>query len=148
MAERKPLPDAAFRGNALECARLIDEQYADVNEPDEFGWTPLHRACESGSAEVVQVLLSRDADVDILTPAESTAFHVCCLHGQLQLAEILIEADDTPNINDANMNGITPLHAAAFKCMPDMISLLLKHRADPHCSCLYTHLTLPTIYSV
>ena len=37
-----------------------------------------------------QVLLDHDADVDQLTPAESTAFHVCCLHGQLELAKLLI----------------------------------------------------------
>ena len=44
-----------------------------------------------------QVLLDNDADVDILTPADSTAFHVCCLHGQLELAQILIEVCMPPN---------------------------------------------------
>jgi len=130
--QRRPLPDAAFKGQALECARLISQGY-DVNEPDEFGWTPMHRACESGSAEVVQVLLDHGADVDQLTPAESTAFHVCCLHGQLELAKLLIAADETPNINDANVNGYTPLHAAAFKCQGEMIELLLSNKADLHC---------------
>jgi len=126
---RVPLPDACFRGELHNARRLIAQGH-HVDTPDEFGWAPLHRAVESGNLEVLQLLLDNKADCDLKTPAESTAFHIAALHGYTDMAAALIAADEEPNINDENVNGSTPIMAAAFNASPAMIEMLLKQNAD------------------
>jgi len=119
--------------NQDRCLQRLITGKAYLDAQDFLGSTALIRATVCGNEACLQLLLDHGADVDQLTPAESTAFHVCCLHGQLELAKLLIAADETPNINDANVNGYTPLHAPAFKCQGEMIELLLSNKADLHC---------------
>merc|ERR1711959_693730 len=109
---RAPLPDACFLGDIARVQELLADGYG-VNDADEFGWTPLHRAVENGGVELLQLLLKCGADPDAVTPADSTAFHIAALHSHIEMAEALIEADETPNVNEENINGSTPIMAAA-----------------------------------
>lgn len=127
--ERAPLPDACFLGDTARVISLIEEGYG-VDEPDEFGWFPLHRAVESGNVDVLKILIGCGADPDALTPAESTAFHIAALHGYTDMAIVLIEADETPNVNEVNVNKLTPVMGAAFNCNPLMVRILLEQGAQ------------------
>jgi len=125
---RAPLPDACFLGEVKRVRELLDEGH-DVNAPDEFGWAPLHRAVESGNVQLLKLLIEEGADCDALTPAKSTAFHIAALHGYCDMAIELIEADETPNVNEENINGSTPIMGAAFNCDTCMVRILLAQKA-------------------
>ncbi len=55
---------AALAGRNLETARLLLAASADVNAADAAGWTPLHLAADSGSAELVLLVLGERPFVD------------------------------------------------------------------------------------
>ncbi|KAJ2918465.1 hypothetical protein MD484_g1940, partial [Candolleomyces efflorescens] len=61
--ERTPLHWAASSG-ALDIVRLLVDQKAEVDLPDNSGWTPLLIAVSAGYTEVVQELIGAGADVN------------------------------------------------------------------------------------
>ena len=58
-----PLIDAARNGREADVEALL-EAGADVNEPDEDGYTPLYFVCYTGHTEIVTKLLAANADVN------------------------------------------------------------------------------------
>lgn len=48
-----------------------------VNQPDEFGRTPLHDACTSGRPESVRLLLKAGADPTVIDNNKRTPLHAC-----------------------------------------------------------------------
>jgi ankyrin repeat protein len=65
---RLTLTEAAAKGNSALLIKTLVDQGADVNETDEFGWTPLHHAAFEARGESCLGLLQADAEVN----AEST----------------------------------------------------------------------------
>jgi len=56
----------AISGNAEKLLAILDAlPSCGLNDLDEFGYTPLHLACDRGHASVVAALLSKGADVSI-----------------------------------------------------------------------------------
>ena len=51
------------------------DRKADINNQDNDGNIPLHRAASMGHVEIVNLLLKYKADVTIRTKAELTALH-------------------------------------------------------------------------
>ena len=39
-----PLHDAARKGDIEKMSKILSQRQADINEKDEYGWTPLHCA--------------------------------------------------------------------------------------------------------
>jgi ankyrin repeat protein len=52
------------RGLAVETARYLLEHGADVNAVGEFGWTPLHAASYQGLTDVIELLVSKGANLE------------------------------------------------------------------------------------
>jgi uncharacterized protein len=52
------------RGLAVETARYLLEHGADVNAVGEFGWTPLHAASYQGLTGVIELLVSKGANLE------------------------------------------------------------------------------------
>jgi ankyrin repeat protein len=67
---------------------LID-QGADVHAKSYRGWTPLHRACVNGHAEVVKALLEKGADVHAKANDGKTPLHRACRYGHYDIAAML-----------------------------------------------------------
>ncbi|MCB9492789.1 MAG: ankyrin repeat domain-containing protein [Epsilonproteobacteria bacterium] len=55
-------------------ATLVEMYKADINKPNQSGWTPLHRACSRGHVKIVDFLLSKGAQqvrtIDGRTPLD------------------------------------------------------------------------------
>ncbi|KAF8348783.1 ankyrin repeat-containing domain protein, partial [Amanita rubescens] len=49
---------------SVEITRFLIDQHAEVNTPDNNGWTPLHIAASAGREDVVRELVGAGADVN------------------------------------------------------------------------------------
>ena len=131
------------RTNAVE---ILLRQGADVNAVDELGRTALEAACEENYEDVVDILLSSDADpniggVDGLRTPSST-----CLGGSIKsrnasVLKKLLDAGAHINLNDETnreldwpsqrvMSSGNYLHFALREPCSDIVELLCKHGCD------------------
>lgn len=107
----------------------------------EAGATPLIRASLSGDLTVVRLLLAHGADPSITTYDHTTALMVASgvgwaegfLHEYsedetLELVRLLLDLGNP--VNEANDEGITALHGAAYKGANKAVQLLADHGAD------------------
>ncbi|KAJ4486018.1 ankyrin repeat-containing domain protein [Lentinula aciculospora] len=74
--------------NKLETLVSLDSE-VDINALDEFGYTPLHLACDRGSVETVRFLLSKGADTSIKDPDEMTPLQLAQTAGHEGIVELL-----------------------------------------------------------
>ncbi|XP_078354244.1 transient receptor potential cation channel subfamily A member 1-like [Oculina patagonica] len=102
---------------------------------DSEGSTLLHLAVESDSSEVVQLCLDNGAIIRQPKRIDrSTAFHVACTHGFLEMVRLLASKDPhICRINLIDSQGSTPLHMAAFNDHAVIVRYLLEQGApvDP-----------------
>ena len=92
-------------GDKNKVVNLLKEKQSLINKGNEDGWTPLHLAAALNVPDIVETLLSHDAQDD---------------------------SNSEPAANAQNKAGSTPLHVAAAKARdPEIVRLLLEHRADP-----------------
>lgn len=125
---------------------------------DYFGFTPLHTACQNGYVDVVNLLLDREADVEIIDNDGWTPLYTACVNGRLEIVKLLLNrgADFTmtshfkftplhaasqkghfeillnrgANFAIANKDGWTPLHSACQNGHFEIVKLLLDRGAD------------------
>jgi len=77
----------AISNDASALSNLLEVNPAtNVDEVDEFGYTPLHLACDRGNLAVVQILLSKGADAAIKDPDGFSAIELARVagHGDVQ----------------------------------------------------------------
>lgn len=84
---------------------------ADPNDPDRYGYTPLHKAAEAGEIEIMQALLAAGVFVDALNVGGGmpefakenqgqTPFHRAAAAGQAEAVRVLREHGADPNARD------------------------------------------------
>lgn len=122
--------EAARNGDRISVMRILDKDRAMVNALNRYDQTPLHLAAEEGHADVVELLLSQGADVEVRD------YYLSCEELWAEFVE------DTPELfghfSQARellssfyyQNGCTPLHLAAEAGHTDVAKLLLSHGAD------------------
>ena len=80
------LCSAISQDDVEELSNLIDCENPDLNLPDEFGNTLLHRAAIDGSYRCLNFLLSRGAEVDVTDNRGWTPLHDTVFHGHTRCA--------------------------------------------------------------
>ena len=91
--------------------------------------TAINTAVSRGDDRQVRQLLNAGVDLNARHPDEgSTALSTAALHGQLEIANLLLERGADPNAT--NNDGNAPLHVAAFLCHADIVELLLDRGAS------------------
>lgn len=119
---------ATFKGDLSQVRTLLD-QGADVNGRDNQGVTPLHYAAQQGHNEIVELLISRGADVNLGTLKGGHApIHLACSQGQLEAVQLLTKHG--ADVTKVNQNGDTPLHVAAVDNQPAIATFLLDQKAS------------------
>ncbi len=113
------LPEAAWRGD-LELVGKLLEEGQDVDRPDCYGATPLHRAALGGHAEILEELLDAGAEVDARDRHRQTALHYT---HHVEVVELLLARGASTEVR--NRDDRTPLHHAAALDHPHAIPLLL-----------------------
>lgn len=128
-----PLLRACAEGNESEVIRLIegcDVNFVDVNS----GNTPLFLATSRQNMKIVALLLGKGSSTLFRNKNGETALYRAVKLGNLEIINMIIEATSEEKrlelVNIPKFLGKTPLHVAAKKNNPDMVSLLLKLGAD------------------
>lgn len=78
--------------------------------------------------EVIRILISESADINVTDRLGETPLHYAAEHGNTYVTECLIT--NGADVNAKNNNGDTPLHCSTFWGYQDMIELLMASGAD------------------
>jgi ankyrin repeat protein len=101
---------------------------ANIDSPDQDGFTLLHKACKEGNSEAVDYLLRNGANVETITNQGSTPIFYACDGLHEKIVVMLLDRKCTVNVQ--NPDGNTPLHFAALKGDELIMTLLLEAGSD------------------
>ena len=91
--------------------RVLLSAGAKVNLQEEGGASPLHVACFEGHTEVVCVLLSEGAEVDLPRNSDGgRPLHAACHSGHVGVVRALLSGGAKLDLQ--NTAGLSPLHVA------------------------------------
>lgn len=126
--ERLPIHWALSNNHQVIVELLISRKDFDPDVQDGSGWTPLMIASslKDGDA-LVDLLLSKDADVSIKNYNGQTALHFCASKNNLDVARKLLLHKASARVKDKR--GQLPLHRAAAVGSVPMVNLLLQNRS-------------------
>jgi ankyrin repeat protein len=135
----------AIAGNHDEAGRVLIEKHADVKARSKNRFTPLLFAAQQGNVQLARILIATGADLNetafdgiggdtnarrLYKPnTEAGALLVAIDSSHEAMARFLIESGADVNQHGA---GRTPLHSAIQQNMPELVTLLLAHGADPN----------------
>jgi ankyrin repeat protein len=80
---------AAVAGNSVAVARTLLEQGAEVNAPQESGWTALHSAAQNGNVELIELLIAAGATVSAKADNGQTPADLALTRGHQAAVDIL-----------------------------------------------------------
>lgn len=119
--------DAIIEENISLIAALI-QQGVDVNQIDEYGFTPLVQAAIMDSVDIAKLLIGAGADVNLQDMAGSTPLLWAAENNNLPLARLLLTHDADPNI--VNLSGRSPLVMPTLRQHKTLKTLLIKYGAS------------------
>jgi len=98
-------------------------------DQDQYHWTPLRKASDSGQLEVVRLLLQHaGAQVNAADALGWTPLHLASFKGHDKAAQLLLE--NAANVNALTMGGFTPLYVASSRVHVDVVKVFLRFGAD------------------
>lgn len=123
----------------IEAAKLLIQRNAGVNVADSIDYTPLHAAALRGNSELVEMLLSVGAKVDVKAhcncqseefgwESDLTPLHIAARNGRPKIIDILLSQG--ANIDEADLYKRTPLMYAARMGHLNATNILLRHSAQ------------------
>ena len=118
--------DAVDKGN-IEGVKTQLASGADVNVHGSVGF-PLNRAALFGHKSIIELLISKGADVNVKDPQGGTPLHSVAFDGHKKMAELLIEKG--ADLNVRNGWKATPLDEAIAGSKIDLVELLIQKGAD------------------
>lgn len=130
LTTRSPL-HCAVQSSAIDCVRELLENGAIPHSPQIYTETPLHVAASLGSPEIIKLLLSYGAAVNVQCGADkSTPLHLAAEDSAAECARLLLEAG--AEVSATNRKLQTPLHLAALSQSAETLNLLLQRGAEPN----------------
>jgi ankyrin repeat protein len=98
---------AAFDGQLALVRTLVIEKKAAVNK---LGWAPIHYAVTNGHLEIAQFLMANGAQVNALSPSETTPLMMSIGSGNDKLIKYLL--DNGADLRMRNHEGYTAIDVA------------------------------------
>ncbi|UCG92654.1 MAG: ankyrin repeat domain-containing protein, partial [candidate division WOR-3 bacterium] len=128
-AEADEIHDAALQGDIAKVKTLVAKDSTLVNARDEQENVVLHYAIFGRQTEIVEFLISKNADVHSVNKYNQNALLYAAYIGTPEIAELLLAKG--AKLNEKDFLGRRPLHYAARQ-HKNVIELLLAHGADPN----------------
>lgn len=119
--------DAARTGNLDRMQELINLKSDTINTINQNGFTPLILACYRSQIKMVELLISKGANLETDSP-EGTALLAAVYKGDIDITKMLLF--HKANINAANSEGTTALMFSVMSGNFEMVKLLLSQGAD------------------
>lgn len=112
---------------------LLGTVVCAVEEQDELGRTPLHWACATGKARLVDMLLNRArpgpvADIEAVEFRNKTALHIAAAHGRDDIVALLLRFG--ADMEARSDGGWAPLHNACDRGSVQTVCTLLRGGAN------------------
>src|SRR6185503_6014536 len=101
----------------------------DANIANQFGMTPLSRACTNASAPLVDLLLSAGAKPDTAIATGETPLMTCASSGALAAVKLLVRRNAVVNAAEPSQHQTALMWAAAER-HADVVGLLVEAGAD------------------
>lgn len=119
----------AVQQNRPDMISLLADYRANLNKPNTEGGLPICIAANKGSLEVVDMLIRKGANLDLVEADDNhTAVYAAAEAGHLSVLTLLINA--RANINIPDISGTTPLFVVARKGDLEAVRLLVSNAAD------------------
>lgn len=113
---------AAKRADLLTIIELVNRG-ARADTPDDFGWTPMHEACNNGNESAVALFIKTGINLNLKTRKKESPLHLATRHNFSGIMARLLEAGAMRDID--NKDGNTPLHLAAQNGFSKAMEVLL-----------------------
>lgn len=127
--------EATAVGDTNKVQKLIREHPDQVNQFSPDGYTPLGLASFFGKVEILKLLLTNGADVNVPAQNEMRVFpiHSATAHRDpdVSLSMVNLLLSHGAEVNVSQQGGWTPLHQAAAHNHLAMVHALLARGADP-----------------
>lgn len=121
---KTPLHYAVISMKRKSCNTLL-EMGADINSPDNVGWTPLLWAAKAGNASVMELLLERGVLIDHMDIDGNAAIHVAAHMGNIDVVKMLL--DYGANMVAQNRRGLRCLDIAMDAQNNEVVMVIVKH---------------------
>ena len=119
---RKSLILEIEEGNTAKVIEMINEG-ADINARDIFQKTPLHAAARKNNTEIMELLISKGADIEATVPDfKFTPLFDAAMFGKKEAIQLLIQKG--AKVNAKTLAGETPVD---FALGTEAADLLRKH---------------------
>ncbi|XP_046341642.2 ankyrin repeat domain-containing protein 29-like [Haliotis rufescens] len=116
-------------GNLSAVKRNLAAGSADVNCRVWGGMTPVMVAAEFGHREVVELLVSKGADVSLVADVGDHTLHWACMAGNVEMVKFII-SQNMVDIDSRGGWGRTPVMKAALFGHSEVVKFLLSQGAD------------------
>jgi 26S proteasome non-ATPase regulatory subunit 10 len=124
--ERLPIHWAVSFNHLPIVQMLVQAKAFDVDVVDGSGWSPLMMACSRKDAEaIVDILLTKDADVNLKNNNGQTALHFAASKSNLDIARVLLGQKPAASARIRDKRGQLALHRAASVGNVPMLKALL-----------------------
>lgn len=111
----------------VEPVQCLIENGADMNAPDEKGFTPLIAAAQRGHIDIAKYLLAKGADPNAADRNGMTPLIFAANRGHREIVQYLLESG--AGIENPDNEGTTPLAFAVFSRQFGIVKLLVEHGA-------------------
>ena len=119
----------AVKGNDLPLTESLLNKGGNVNLQDGEGLSLMHWAAKENFADMLTMLMRKDANMDIISHYGNTPLELAVFTGSEQCAYLLINSG--ANINShGSKDGGTPIQYAVIKNQPALFMHLLRKGAD------------------
>ena len=116
---------AAGQSGCISMCRMLLAIGSDVEKREPYTqFTPLHVAALNGHENIVQLLLSKKADVNPRSRSESTPLHCASQEGHLASVVALLQAGADPLLPQDD--GALPIHQAAQFNHSEVVRILIE----------------------
>ncbi|KAL9168773.1 hypothetical protein ABFS82_04G036900 [Erythranthe guttata] len=119
----------AVKSKRISTAKYLINRGADITIANSKGMTPLHYAAEQGNEELMEILLSKGADIES-NSVNGTPLQYAASLENLDSVRLLLEHGANPN--PVSLLSPSPLFYAIYSPSHEFLELLLKAGANPN----------------